>query len=108
MSPMNVDELMELFVAERLYCGRILSGSKRGPDGHKCVWNANVVSKSHGKVWFGDLNLTKEGKTLKEIATKFGEPLYVLREMDCRFERQDDPIETLISKAVWNTELDIP
>ena len=82
----------------------MVSGSKRARKGQQCVWNANIVIKSQGKVWFGDLNITKEGDTLKVIAADIGEPIYVLREMDCRFETQSDPVETLIAKAVWSTK----
>ena len=86
-------------------CGRMIAGSKRAPAGCICVWNANVITKSSGKVWFGDLNLTKEGKILKEIAKEVGETLYILRESDCRFDTEKDPIDLLISRAVWNTEM---
>jgi hypothetical protein len=81
----------------------MVSGSKIAPKGHKCVWNANIVTKSQGKVWFGDVDITKDGPVLKEIAAEAGEPLYVLREMDCRFETEKDSVDVLISKAVWNT-----
>jgi len=97
---MNIREEMD---KRKLYCGRMVSGSKCAPEGQRCVWNANVIIKSQGKVWFGDLNITKEGKILKEVAEVIGEPLYVLREMDCRFETALDDIDLLISRAVWNT-----
>ena len=96
-------EIHEEFEKRKLYCGRMVSGSKRAPEGQRCIWNANVVTKSGGKVWFGDLNLTKEGKLLKEVAEAIGEPIYVLREMDARFETEGDSVELLISKAVWDT-----
>ena|ERR1035437_4708888 len=92
-----------LFVNRHLYSGRMLSGSKISPLGQKCVWNANIVTKSQGKVWFGDVNITKDGPLLKEIAAEAGEPLYVLREMDCRFDTASDSADVLIGKAVWNT-----
>ena len=97
----------ELFNSKGLYCGRMISGNKESPKGCKCVFNANVISPSCGKIWYGDLNLTKEGKKLKDIAIQMGETLYVLRESDCRFDHENDPIPLLISKAVWNTTLDV-
>ena len=97
----------ELFRSKGLYCGRISSFSKSSPEGCKCVFNANVISPSRGKIWYGDLNLTKEGKKIKKIAEGMGETLYVLKEHDCRFDHENDPIPLLISKAVWNTSLDI-
>ena len=82
----------------------MISGSKIPPKGEICVWNANIISRSNGKIWFGDLNLTKDGKALKLIATELGEPLYVLREHDARFGTETKPIEELIEKAVWSTQ----
>lgn len=71
--------------------GRMMSGSKTGPKGHVCVWNANVLSKSRGKFWFGDLDLTADADELKALAAKEGEPIYVLREMDARFTNEANP-----------------
>lgn len=81
----------------------MISGSKMAPPGEVCIFNANVIIKSEGKVWFGDLNLTRDGNALKAIAAEINEPLYVLREMDCRFETANDPVDVLISKAKWST-----
>jgi len=97
---MNIREELE---KQKLYCGRMLSGSKQSPNGQTCIWNANIVTKSLGKVWYGDLNITTDGKKLKEIASIIGEPIYVLREMDCRFKTENDPTDTLMSRAVWST-----
>jgi hypothetical protein len=94
----------EAFQRQNLYCGRMVSATKRAPEGETCVWNANVVIKSQGKVWFGDLNLTREGDKLKAVAKEIGEPVYVLREMDCRFDTQSLPVEQLIERAVWKSE----
>lgn len=84
--------------------GRMISAYKIAPDGCFCVFNANVITRNQNKVWYGDLNITREELKLKKIAQEIGEPLYVLREMDCRFDGEKDSIETLISKAVWSTE----
>jgi len=72
-------------------CGRMISGSKRAPVGEVCVWNANVLTKSRGKFWFGDLNLTRDADELKALGSKEGEPIYVLREMDARFTTEANP-----------------
>ena len=100
--------IFESFNKRKLSCGRMISAHKTSPPGHFCVWNANIVTKSSGKLWFGDLNITKEGSLLKEIAAEVGETLYVLRESDCRFGTEADPIELLISRSVWNTDMEIP
>lgn len=104
----DIDQIEEVFNKHRICFGRMISGTKSGPPGHLCVWNANIVVKSFGKIWFGDLNITKEGKILKEIAAEIGEPLYVLREMGCRFDTEKDPTELLIGRAVWNTDMEVP
>lgn len=101
-------EIYELMEEQKLFAGRIIAGSKIALPGCKCVWNANLVSPTKGKVWFGDLNLTREGDKLKLVSIAAGETLYVLREMDCRFETENDSIKALIDRAVWNTNLAIP
>lgn len=99
----SVEDIYDLFDERKLLCGRICSAYKNAPRGQVCVWNANVLIKTHGKVWFGDININKDGDKLKEIAVKIEEPLYVLREKDCRFDTENDSIELLISKSVWDT-----
>lgn len=103
---MNEYFLYDIFYKYKLNCGRIISSHKKSPTGQICVWNANIIIKSSGKIWFGDLNITKEGDTLKEIAKEIGEPLYVLRESDCRFNTENDNIDLLITKSVWNTDME--
>jgi hypothetical protein len=71
--------------------GRQLSSSKQEPKGHECVWNANVCTKSKGKIWFGDLDLTLDGSDLAALAKREGEMIYVLREMDGRFMNEASP-----------------
>jgi len=97
--------IQELFRKHKLSCGRMVSADKHAPTGHNCVWNANVITATQGKVWYGDLDITKDGSKLKEIAATIGETLYVLREHDCRFDTENDPIPVLIGKSVWNTNL---
>jgi hypothetical protein len=70
--------------------GRMVSGSKVAPKGQECVWNANVIVDGK-KVWYGDLNLTKDEKDLQKCANIIGKPLYILREMDARFDNEKNP-----------------
>ena len=107
-SSMSEYTMYDVFYKHKLVCGRMISSSKKSPTGNICVWNANIVTKSSGKIWFGDLNLTKEGDRLKKIAAEIGEALYVLREKDCRFDTEKNPIDLLISMAIWNTDMEIP
>lgn len=71
--------------------GRMMSGTKRGPEGHVCVWNANLCTIDGGKFWFGDLDLTADADDLKRLAAEKGCPVYVLREMDARFTTEAKP-----------------
>lgn len=78
-------------------CGRMMSGSKIAPEGQDCVWNANLVTKEQGKIWYGDINLTTEGKYVADLAEELGETIYVLHGHDCRFTTEEKPD---LSKAV--------
>jgi hypothetical protein len=71
--------------------GRMLSMTKHSPEGHVCVWNANVCTKSKGKIWYGDIDLTDDADDLRNLATSEGEDVYVLREMDGRFYNEQNP-----------------
>lgn len=70
--------------------GRMLSQMKREPKGHVCVWNGNIIVGDR-KVWFGDIDLTKDAKNLQKCADEIGQPLYILREMDARFDKEKNP-----------------
>lgn len=77
------------------YLGRMVSASKssysdRHPD-HVVVFNCNVVSKNNGKIWYGDLDLTLDERKLTDLSKMINDKVYVLREMDARFEYEDKP-----------------
>jgi len=57
----------------------------------KIVFNANLCTKRNGKIWWGDLNITKSEQHLAKLANDIGEDLYVLYEMDARFEFENNP-----------------
>jgi hypothetical protein len=88
------------------YAGRMLSGSKRpiktkeGKE-HLTVFNANLIVEGYDKVWFGDIDITKDEKLLQEIAKELKAKVYVLREMDARFETENKP---RLSEAVYVTD----
>lgn len=101
-------DMYKLFNNYGLIIGRMISGSKSGyrkmyPD-HDIVFNANVIIKSRGKVWHGDLDLNFDREKLQNVANELLEPLYILYEMDARFGNENDSIETLISKAKFKIE----
>ena len=91
----EVTSLLNSMVTEKLgYAGRLISGSKSGyrdryPDNF-AIFNANLCI-DEGKVWWGDIDVKKSKEGLQEIADKFGKKLYVLYEMDGRFDNEDNP-----------------
>jgi hypothetical protein len=75
--------------------GCMISGSKSGyraahPDNF-AIFNANICTNS-GKIWFGDIDLTLKKEDLCELAKAHAETLYVLYEMDGRFENEQSPL----------------
>lgn len=71
------------------FCGRILNASKSNPD---IIYNANLITKSHGIIWYGDIP-SKDEKILNDLkifAEQLDEDLYILREMDARFKEFKD------------------
>ena len=82
----------EMFHSREFFpIGRMMGGTKTGPKDHVCVWNANILTRKRGKIWFGDLDITADGKRLKAFAAEVGEPLVILKEMDCRFMTEATP-----------------
>ena len=101
---MNSDAIIDLFASNHLLLGRMISASKTAPKGQICVFNANVFTGTGGKMWYGDLNLTKDAEKLQAIASALGEPLYVLRERDGRFANEERPFEEVEKVAVAKIE----
>ena len=98
------NNMKDIFEKHGLNIARMLAWSKSRyreeyPD-HVVVFNANVFTESSGKVWHGDLDLTKDGDKLSFISKEIGEPLYVLREMDGRFENENLEFEMVKEKAI--------
>ncbi len=58
------------------------------------VFNSNLFIKTNGKyqkIWHGDLDVTKSFKDLLFIHKRLGKNLYVLYEMDGRFDKEKNP-----------------
>jgi len=92
-----------IFAQHGLMMGRMITGSKSGyreiyPD-HVVIFNANIVTESLGKCWYGDVDLTIDSDKLKDIAKTLKETLYVLCEKDGRFDNEKKPIEFYKEKA---------
>lgn len=98
------NNMKDTFEKHGLNIARMVGWSKsryrdEHPD-HVVVFNANVFTESSGKVWHGDLDLTKDGDVLKSIAKEIGEPLYVLYEMAGRFDKEMLPFKEVKEKAI--------
>ena len=109
---MTIMEIQKHFDAHGFYDARMIGGSKsvyrQEYLDDLIVFNANVLMPNYGKVWYGDLNLTRDYIVLKSIADSLDTTLYVLWEMDGRFGEETKPLNELLDKAVWNTTEDNP
>jgi hypothetical protein len=92
-----------LFATNNLTMGRMIAPSKseycQEHQGDLIIFNANIITKKHGKIWYGDLNITLDFDNLKNVADYLNEDLYILMEGDARFGYENQPIKVLISKA---------
>ena len=96
---------MEIFRKNNLVNGRLLSISKstyrdKFPD-NKVYFNANIFILGEGKVWFGDIDITRDIEVLESISAELGKDLYVLREIDGRFDNESLSDSEIISKSVY-------
>ena len=99
----QIEDVGEIFSNNNLMTGRMISGSKSGyhkmhPDSD-VVFNANIFILGEGKIWHGDLDITLDKEKLESVAAKIGKSLYILREMDGRFENEELPDSKIIEKA---------
>lgn len=96
--------MKEFFVNEGLMEGRMVSHSKSSyvekfPE-NEVYFNANVFVLGEGKIWYGDLDVTKDLEMLESIASNIGKDIFILREMDGRFENEDLDDSEIIRKHV--------
>ena len=83
------------------FCGRMLSGSKSAysnkyPD-NVVAFNGNLVVNGK-KIWYGDIDVTLEKDKIDALGRDLKASVYVLREMDARFENEKKP---LLDKAIY-------
>lgn len=75
--------------------GRMIAYSKssyrRQFPNNVVTFNACVCTKAKGKIWHGDLDVTRDGDLLKTLARALGETVYVLHESDARLEDEWTP-----------------
>lgn len=97
-------EILEAFHNEGFISGRMISGSKstyrsRKPD-NEVYFNANIFVLGEGKIWWGDLDITEDRERLQKISTDIGKSLYILKELDGRFENENLSDSDIIKKSV--------
>jgi hypothetical protein len=97
-------EITGSFYEKGFISGRMISGSKSGyrqkyPD-NEVYFNANIFVLGEGKVWWGDLDITRDQDLLEEVSKSCGKKLYILREMDGRFENENPSDEQIITRAI--------
>jgi hypothetical protein len=90
--------------------GRMISASKTGyiskHPTHLVAFNANVLTRSKGRIWHGDLDVTADAAELKTLAAEVGEELYILREST--MHHTDTPDLGLAIAIVSATAVTIP
>ena len=99
----NKKNMEEIFIKKGFMPGRLISGSKswyrsQFPD-NEVYFNANIFIPGEGKIWYGDLDITRDYETLEEIASLLKEDLFILSEMDGRFENEDLSDGEIISRS---------
>jgi hypothetical protein len=100
----KIEIMKSIFENEELFSGRMLSFSKSGyrdkfPD-NEVYFNANIFVLGEGKIWYGDIDVTKEKEQLENVAREIGKDLYILREMDGRFENEELKDSEIITRAM--------
>lgn len=100
----KIDIMENFFVNEGLNLGRMISFSKSGyrekyPD-NEVYFNCNIFVLGEGKVWYGDIDVTKDRDSLESISREIGKDLYILREMDGRFENEKLDDSEIIRRSV--------
>lgn len=83
--------------------GKIIGLSKSGygiayPT-HHVVFNSNVATIDDGKIWHGDIDITKSHNDLVKLSETLGQDIYIFYEMDMRFENESLTVNDVITKC---------
>jgi hypothetical protein len=101
-----MEEILSKLEDNGFCINRMIGGSKtlyrRSKPKNLVVFNANIFVDGVGKVWYGDLDLTEDQNSLKNIAIEMNVIFYVLSEMDGRFDKENN--SEFKNDYVWNTE----
>lgn len=110
LSGITIVSFEELLLKAQVHLGHqgaMISASKSGYRAanpkNLVIFNANVIvinGKEYSKIWYGDLDVTKSNKQLRSLAESLDRTVYVLREMDARFENEENPLIDKFAFAV--------
>ena len=100
---MDQSKIREVFINHSMNNGRMISWSKseyrqNHPD-HEVYFNANIFTLKEGKIWYGDLDLTADESKLTQIAKDLNTDIYILSEMDGRFENEKSTEKQIIENS---------
>lgn len=100
---MNQKEIEKIFRLRGLLVNRMISASKsiyrQAHPEHRILFNANIFIKKLGKIWYGDLDITKEAFLLQEVANESGKELIVVPEIYGRFGAEDRPFKEIMDNT---------
>ena len=87
---------MEEIIRKRLGMeGKIISWSKSGyrkaNPKNFVIFNSNICTNEK-KIWWGDIDITLSKDELVALAQELKETIYVLYEMDGRFDNEEHPL----------------
>jgi len=99
----NQQEIEKAFRLKGLLTDRMISASKTyyrqaHPD-HKVLFNANIFVKGLKKVWWGDLDITREAFLLQAVADEIDKELIIVPEMYGRFGAEDREFKEIMEDA---------
>ena len=95
-----MDKIKQTFLNKGLVTGRVLTTSLKSfywenfPN-HEVHFNANLLTESKGKIWWGDIDLNLDGPKIFEIAREINEDIYLVKQTDGHFENEKPSIEEL-------------
>lgn len=86
-----MNALTDFLPDARMISGSKSSYSRQYPD-HVVIFNANLCTRANGKIWYGDIDLTVDADKLLALRAQLGEDVFILYEMDARFENEAAPL----------------
>ena len=66
------------------------------PD-NEVIFNSNIATVSNGKIWWGDLDITKSTEKLLQLRKELNEDIFIFSELDMRFENETTPVKEIVT-----------